>query len=148
MRERVIGAVIAGAIAAISTGTMTIVGTLRPLDAAVASAVGVAIGGLLAPSLRNGNQGRLIGVGGAAGFLVLPGFGLLAGLGRFGASVATGEVAIQDVLVAFAGVLFHPFLYVIFGFPAVLVLVPAGIASAVFTHRATGAEVRQLAHDA
>jgi len=66
---------------------------------------------------------------------VLPGFGLLAGLGRFGMALATDTVTIGDALGAFAGLLFHPFVYVIFGFAAVLVLVPAGIAWAFSTHR-------------
>jgi hypothetical protein len=141
MRDRVIGALIAGAIAVVTTGIMAIAGTLTPPSVVIASAVGAAIGAWLAPSLRDGNRGRLMGVGGLAGFLELPGFGLIAGLGRFGVAVATGEVAIADALVAFAGILLHPVLYVIFGFQAVLVLVPAGIAWALSTHVATRGDV-------
>jgi hypothetical protein len=133
--DRVFGAGIAAAIAALTTGIMTNVGTLAPLSAAMASAVATAMGALLAPSLRDASRGRLLAVGGVAGFLVLPGFGLLAGLGRFGMALATYTVTIGDALGAFAGLLFHPFVFVIFGFPAVLVLVPGGIAWAFSTHR-------------
>jgi hypothetical protein len=136
VRERATGAVIAAAIALATTGIMTGAGILTPLSAALASAVGAAIGGLLAPSLRDGRRGRLLLAGGVAGFLVLPGFGLLAGLGRFGLALATDNITIGDALGAFAGLLFHPFFYVIFAFPSVLVLVPAGMAWAVATHPA------------
>ena len=136
MRERVTGAGFAAVIAAIITGTMAIVGTLAPFSAALASATAIVIGGLLAPSLRNGGRWRLIAVGGIAGFLVLPGFGLLAGLGRFGMALAARDVTIEEALGAFAGLLLHPFWYVIFGFLAVLVLVPAGIAWAFSTRPA------------
>jgi hypothetical protein len=135
IRERVVGAGVAAGIAAITTGIMTIVGTLGPLTAALASAVAVGIGALLAPSVRDPSRRRLLAVGGLAGFLVLPGFGLLAGLGRFAIALTTGSITIGDALGAFAGLLFHPFVYVIFGFLAVLVLVPTGVAWAFSTNR-------------
>jgi hypothetical protein len=148
IRDRAIGAGTAAGIAALTTGTMTILDMLEPLSAMLASGVAAAIGVLLAPSLRGGSRRRLIAVGGIAGFLVLPSYGLLAGLGRFALALAPDGVAIGDAFGAFAGLLFHPFFYVIFGFPAVLVLVPAGIAWALVTHVATSAEVPLLAHDA
>ena len=139
--HRLVGALIAAAIGGLCASLVALFGTLQPLEAASLGGgiVGAVVGAWLAPSLCGADRVKLVAVGGAAGVLVLPVAGLLSGFGGLAESVAEGRVpGIQDVPAVIAATLFYPLLSLVLGAPAVLVLLPAGLAWAVLTHRLIG----------